>query len=240
VLERLTEVHDVFAPNLPGHVGGPPAPVELNFRGMADAVERQLDSVGIETAHMAGNSMGATVGLELARRGRTRSMVAFSPPGCFPRRLDRIRAEAVLGVSLHVSRFPWPEPSQRLPATVRRALLSLMMDEGHRVPGDYLHEIFSARRANATFALAVMAHLRRDPVVFAPFEQPSPNTLLAWGDNDRVLPYKTYGLPMVELIPGSQFAVLANAGHVPMFDNPQLVADTILSMSSPLSHAKVV
>lgn len=238
VLERLTGVHDVFAPNLPGHVGGPPAPAEPTIRGMADVVERQLDSVGIGAAHVAGNSLGAAVGLELTRRGRTKSMVAISPPGCFPRRVDRIRLETVFGVSLRLARLPYVAPSEGSPARLRRAQLSLMMEHGDRVPWQYMREVFTDRRANASFALAVIAQLRREPTVFAPFDHPASRTLIAWGANDRVMPYRTYGVPLVEMIPGSRFTVLAGAGHVPMFDTPHLVADTILSMTSSIPQPK--
>src|SRR5207247_5855454 len=40
-----------------------------------------MDEAGIETAHLAGGSLGGWVALELARRGRARSVVAIASGG---------------------------------------------------------------------------------------------------------------------------------------------------------------
>ena len=48
---------------------------------LADAVERAMDEAGFETAHVAGNSLGGYVALQLAARGRARSVVALAPAG---------------------------------------------------------------------------------------------------------------------------------------------------------------
>ena len=47
----------------------------------ADHFESLLDGLGVGTAHLAGNSMGGALALELAKRGRARSVVAISPGG---------------------------------------------------------------------------------------------------------------------------------------------------------------
>ena len=39
-----------------------------------------MDAAGFETAHLAGNSLGGWIALELARRGRARTVTAISPP----------------------------------------------------------------------------------------------------------------------------------------------------------------
>ena len=44
---------------------------------IADAVERAMDEAGFETAHIVGNSLGGFVALQLAARGRARSVVAL-------------------------------------------------------------------------------------------------------------------------------------------------------------------
>ena len=79
----LEAEHEVFAPTLPGHWGGPPAPRgdELTMKTLVDATERQLDAAGIERAHLVGNSLGGWLAFELASRGRALSVTAISP-GC--------------------------------------------------------------------------------------------------------------------------------------------------------------
>src|SRR4051794_31843030 len=80
-LPALEHSHDVLAPTLAGHAGGPPIDDELSDTTLADAVERSMDEAGFETAHMVGNSLGGFVALQLAARGRARTVVALAPAG---------------------------------------------------------------------------------------------------------------------------------------------------------------
>jgi pimeloyl-ACP methyl ester carboxylesterase len=74
--------HEVFTPIAIGHRGGPPVQRRpVTIWDVIDAAERYLDEHGLEQPHLAGNSMGGFVALELARRGRAESVSAFSPAG---------------------------------------------------------------------------------------------------------------------------------------------------------------
>jgi pimeloyl-ACP methyl ester carboxylesterase len=83
ILADLVARYEVIAPTLPGHHGGPSYPDDhpIGFEHSTDAVERLLDELGVGTAHFVGNSMGGGIALELAKRGRARSVVAFAPAG---------------------------------------------------------------------------------------------------------------------------------------------------------------
>src|SRR5437016_5035283 len=72
VLERLEGSFEVLAVNLAGHVGGPelPAGMAASVDALTDAVERDMDESGFQTAHLAGNSLGGWIALALAQRGR--------------------------------------------------------------------------------------------------------------------------------------------------------------------------
>ena len=72
VLPALERHHDVLAPTLLGHAGGPPLEGEVSDALIADAIERAMDEAGFETAHIVGNSLGGYVALQLAARGRAR------------------------------------------------------------------------------------------------------------------------------------------------------------------------
>jgi pimeloyl-ACP methyl ester carboxylesterase len=54
---------------------------EVSGALLADGVERAMDEAGFETAHLVGNSLGGYVALQLAERGRARSVLAFAPAG---------------------------------------------------------------------------------------------------------------------------------------------------------------
>ena len=83
VLPMLEQHHDVWAVTMPGHLGGPPLPDGgFSIDVVVDALIEQLDELGIdEDPHVVGNSLGGWAALELARRGRARSVVALSPAG---------------------------------------------------------------------------------------------------------------------------------------------------------------
>jgi pimeloyl-ACP methyl ester carboxylesterase len=81
VLPALERRHEVLAPTLPGHAGGRPLPAELTVDTLADAVADTMDGAGFEAAHLVGNSLGGYVALQLAARGRARSVVALAPAG---------------------------------------------------------------------------------------------------------------------------------------------------------------
>ena len=82
VLPFLVPRFDVIAPTLHGHDGGPSAPrTAHSIADAADHFELLLDELGVGDAHFAGNSMGGALSLEMAKRGRARSVVAISPGG---------------------------------------------------------------------------------------------------------------------------------------------------------------
>src|SRR5918997_6586178 len=82
VLGLLVPRFEVIAPTLHGHDGGPTPPRPAHsLAEAADHLEALLDELGVGSAHLAGNSMGGALALELAKRGRARSVVAISPGG---------------------------------------------------------------------------------------------------------------------------------------------------------------
>ena len=81
VLPALERHHDVLAPTLLGHAGGPPLAGAIDAALLPDAIERAMDDAGFETAHIVGNSLGGYLALQLAARGRARSVVALAPAG---------------------------------------------------------------------------------------------------------------------------------------------------------------
>ena len=80
VLPALEREHDVLAPTLAGHAGGPRIAGDFTAATLPDALERAMDEAGFATAHIVGNSLGgsraATGG---ARAGGT--VVALAPAG---------------------------------------------------------------------------------------------------------------------------------------------------------------
>jgi len=83
VYDALSRDYDVIAVDLPGFGSSSPLPSGTlpTAAALADAVEREMDAIGVTDVHVAGNSLGARIAFELAGRGRVRSMIAISPDG---------------------------------------------------------------------------------------------------------------------------------------------------------------
>jgi len=67
--------------DLPGFGAAPALATAPTVSKLTDAVEGQLDRGGLGEVHVAGNSLGGWIAVELARRGRARSVVALAPAG---------------------------------------------------------------------------------------------------------------------------------------------------------------
>jgi pimeloyl-ACP methyl ester carboxylesterase len=55
---------------------------------------------------------------------------------------------------------------------------------------------------------------------------------IAWGTKDRILPYDGYADEWKRVLPDADWVTLEDVGHVPMSDDPQLIANTILEVST--------
>src|SRR5882757_3383332 len=82
VVPLVSSHHQVFTPTLLGHSGGPQVERRpATIWDVIDAAEAYLDDNGLLRPHLAGNSLGGFVAIELARRGRAASVCALSPAG---------------------------------------------------------------------------------------------------------------------------------------------------------------
>lgn len=79
----LAAEHDVIAIDLPGFgLSGPlPHGVPYDLATVAPALGALCSALGVERPHVAGNSLGGLLALEMARGGLVRSVTALSPAG---------------------------------------------------------------------------------------------------------------------------------------------------------------
>src|SRR3954447_20339194 len=87
VVPRLAERFDVIAVDLPGFGQSAPLPpgVEPHPARLAASVVDLLDELHIDRPHVAGNSLGGWVGLELARLRPVNSLTLLAPAGLWRR-----------------------------------------------------------------------------------------------------------------------------------------------------------
>ncbi len=231
VLADLVARYEVIAPTLSGHNGGPAYPSGLALKKVADAgdsLERHLDELGVGTAHFVGNSMGGSLALELGKRGRARSIVAFSPGGGWelgssePERIARFFARQMRMLSASHKRIP------RLmcrPGTRRLAMRDIMRHGELIPPADAID--LSLDPLGCTVVDDVLESLRGGRAHLEDLDRVTAPTLIAWAELDRILPLATCSARFRREIPNAQFRVLPRVGHVPMWDNTRLVVGTI-------------
>jgi pimeloyl-ACP methyl ester carboxylesterase len=231
-LALLTPRHDVFVPTIAGHNGGPRLQGAVTVDAMADALEQTLNDAGIRTAHLAGNSLGGWLALELACRGRARSVTALSPAGGWatPRDLRRVRRMFLTADRFTPRLVPHLDWAIRRPRA-RRLLLRQVMERGDRIPAPDAVELFDDY-ANCTIVEQLLATLHFDGGFRAQMAHVEVPIRIAWGDRDRTIPFERYGRPLLTTVPRAERVVLAGVGHVPMYDDPALVADTILETTA--------
>ena len=234
VLPSLASRFDVLVPTLGGHCGSDPFPegVEPTIESLADVAEAELDSAGIETAHIAGNSLGGWLALELAKRGRARSVVGLSPAGGWweheereEKRITGFFRRTHKATSLAMPRARGLVTRPRL----RKLMFRDVMEHGERVPsGEAAHLMQGLVECSIFFPL-MEAVLRDGPA--ADLDRISCPALIAWCEKDKIFPVGRYAEPYRAAVPGSELVVLHGCGHVPMYDDPQLVANTIANFA---------
>ncbi len=236
LLDDLSERFEVIAPTLAGHDGGKPYPPNgpLTFAGSADELESDLDALGVGTAHVVGNSMGGALALELAKRGRARSVIALAPAGGWSpgdgeaRRLARFFAR-----QLRVTRAMSSQMARILgrPRT-RRAALRDIMRRGERVPAADALRLAQASLGCTVSTRAIEA-LRADRgLSLTGLHEIRCPVLLASPQFDRVLPPALHAPRLRREIPGVEWTTLADCGHVPMWDDTPLVLRTIVEFAT--------
>jgi pimeloyl-ACP methyl ester carboxylesterase len=221
VLEPLARERDVIAVDLPGFgesdslpPGEPPEP-----RLLARAVASFVAELGIERPHVAGNSLGGWVALEMALTGDARSVTAIAPAGLWPRALAPKPS-----IARRVARAATPVLAALL-ATERgrRLALGATMAHPERVPPREALRLVRAYAAAPGYD-EVNAAMRAGR--FDGLDRVHVPLTFGWPDRDRLVA-RPARLPRA-----ARDVVLRGCGHVPMWDSPEQVTALLLAGSS--------
>jgi pimeloyl-ACP methyl ester carboxylesterase len=230
LLEPLASRFEVIAPTLAGHDGGPPyaAGVDISMTQGADSLEQHLDELGVTTAHFVGNSMGGALALEMAKRGRARSVVGLAPAGGWTpgdgeaRRLRRFFARQLRVTKALAPRLPQMVSRPR----ARRLAFRDVLRRGDRLtPSEALDLSLASIRCE--IADRALEALRVDRgLTLHELDRISCPVLVASPQFDRILPPARHAPRFLREIPGVQARTLTGCGHVPMWDD----TGTLVSM----------
>jgi pimeloyl-ACP methyl ester carboxylesterase len=232
VLPALERRHDVLAITLAGHAGGPPIAAPVSETPLIDAAERALDEAGWETAHVVGNSLGGYVALQLAVRGRAKSVVALAPAGGWADGDDSHKETLDYFASaqeLLRAAAPHADAIVATPEGRRRATL-MTAERVEHIPPDLLaHQIRGAAECPAVADLIDYA-LREGWNVDA--ERIACPLRIVWGMEDKILPWPTAAAGYRVRLPQADWIELDGVGHLPQLDVPPETTELILGFTA--------
>jgi pimeloyl-ACP methyl ester carboxylesterase len=222
VLDLLAAERDVIAVDMPGFGGSDPLPDGERHtpQAMGRAITEHLRTLGVERPHVAGNSLGAWVALEMAADGNAASVCCISPAGLWrgalgPRSFDaRARGRRLRPLVLAALRT----------RRGRRALLRTTVARPDALSADeavsWVSGWLDARSyEDANRMMRSLTFDRADEI-----EVP---VTIAWGSADRLV-----RPPRPERMPdGARYVVAEGWGHTPTRDDPDGVARLLLEAS---------
>lgn len=229
----LAEHYRVTAFDFPGHGYTTHATSDLELTSYVGHLHGLLDALGIDVAHLNGESLGGWVAVKFAAAHpeRTGRLILNTPGGTMarPEVMERIRS---------LSQAAADDPSDE---HIRARLEWLMAD-----PATVTEELVAIRQtiyARPGFA-GSMRHIlclqdpgirRRNLVTDAELAAVPHGAMVIWTSNDPSGPAAA-GMDMAEKIPHGQFEYVADAGHWPQWEQRELFNRLVLNFLAQ-SHA---
>lgn len=218
----LIERFEVMSVDLPGFGASPAAAPgeDVSPAGLAHLVAGHLMAEEFTGAHVVGNSLGGWVALELARLGAVRSVTALCPAGFWRRPLEPLDPGARRAYRLAAPLVPL---AFLLPPLRHRALGGVMVHP-ERVPYRAAVRIGQAY-ADAPGFTAVQNAMRTRRLEDG--EGIDVPVTLAWAEHDRLVTPERVPFTPTRTVP------LPDAGHVPIWDVPELLRELVLADAAP-------
>jgi pimeloyl-ACP methyl ester carboxylesterase len=218
----LAEHHRLIAMDFPGF-GDSDKPLSAAYDApyFADTVTALLDELGIERAHLIGNSMGGRVAIEVGLR--------------HPDRSERIALLSPALAWLRSRRWRWllqaPLPKLGLIQPAPRAITEPIVrnlvpggNQGWSAAGvdEFLRSFLTPRGRVAFYEAARKIYLDEptgDNGFWTRLKEMSPETLFVWGRQDRLVPI-AFMKHVEQALPAARHLEL-DCGHVPQLEAPE-------------------
>ncbi|GGS97784.1 alpha/beta fold hydrolase [Streptomyces chromofuscus] len=229
VVPVLAVERDVICVDLPGCGESPALPGGLAYDlPTTTAVLGALcEALGLDRPHVAGNSLGGLLALQLGRDRLVRSVTALSPAGFWSQAERRYAFTVLMAMRQIARRMPPPVVEALARPAVGRTLLTstIYARPGRRSPEAVVAETLALARAQGfSETLRSGREVRfTDTITGIP-------VTVAWGSRDRLL-VPRQGIRAKYVLPKARLVRLPGCGHVPMNDDPALVARVLLDGS---------
>ncbi|PZD70968.1 Dihydrolipoyllysine-residue acetyltransferase component of acetoin cleaving system [Acaryochloris thomasi RCC1774] len=212
VAEKLQPDHRCVALNLPGF-GGAPVLHQLSLQQYADAVQSQLQQLGVESYTLIGHSMGGKVALQMSANQATglQRVILIAPSPATQEPMPSEEKKRLLGN--HPSR-------ENAETTIESAAKQSLSEEQREVAiATHITVDSSVWR---WWLLEGMDHSIADQMS----QIQVPITVIASKD-DPVIPCQTIQRDVIDLIENAQLITTENVGHLMPLEQPEFVATQI-------------
>ncbi len=229
VQQRLAEHREVISLDFPGFGESPPLPDHLPYEldTAVFVLQEFFADLGLDQPHVAGNSMGGLISLVLAQHGMVSSATALSPAGLWTPMGRRVSLGMVRSVHRTAQYLP-PTVADRLSRTAagRTLMCGVLFGRPDLLEPSVLLADMQAMIGAVGFRPTLAAG---EGIIFSGRVHDVPVTI-AWGSRDLIF-RRPRAAAVTRLIPHARLLRLPGCGHVPMNDNPELVAHVLLTGS---------
>ncbi|MFF0747085.1 alpha/beta fold hydrolase [Streptomyces sp. NPDC004111] len=229
VLSALSAERDVIAIDLPGFGASPGLPegVPYDLDSVVPVLGALCEALDIGRPHVVGNSLGGLLALGMGREKLARSVTALSPAGFWTQAERRYAFTTLRGMRMAARSMPLPVVERLSRSAAGRFTLTstIYAKPARRSPEAVVAETL-ALRDGVGFEPTLHAGL----TVQFQDDIPGIPVTVAWGTRDRLL-VRRQGVRAKNIIPGARLVRLPGCGHVPMNDDPALVARVVLDTS---------
>jgi pimeloyl-ACP methyl ester carboxylesterase len=226
-ISELAAHYRVLAPDMLGYGNSAKVVDFVDGRGMRIRhLARFCEVLGIDSAHFAGNSMGAINLLNDATSEAPRLPVRSLMIVCGGGEIQQNKYFEAL-----------QEYDASLPA-MRCIVEALFYDASYPADDDYVRRRYESSTAPGAWEAIAAARFRRPhaqpsstPSSSRPYERIAVPTLVVEGGGDKLLP-AGWAAAIAKQIDGARAAVVGNAGHCPQIEQPSTVNDLLLEFLS--------
>lgn len=236
-IDMLAGTIRVIVPDMPGY-GRSTKNLDQSdpFGALADAIRGLLDVLGIDTAHLIGNSYGGAAALRLAldTPRRVGKLVLMGPGG-----IGTTRSLPTPGLQSLLGYYSGDGPSR---AKLENFIRSYLVYDGASVPDDLIDRRYQAsidpdvianpplRRPSGPTALRTL--WRMDLTRDSRLKTLQTPTLVLWGRDDKV--NKPSGGPkLLNALPNAELVMTSHTGHWLQWERAELFNRLVLDFLRP-------
>ncbi len=227
VIPRLERDFEVLAVTMPGHAGGPAIEGKLTVDTLPSGIEAAMEAAGFTHAHLAGNSLGGWVALQLAARGRALSVTGLAPAGGWSAEFQNQWAldYFITQQDLVKKAAPYADQIASTPEGRRQATRFIVSDIGLITPEMVVHQLIGAASCPAAKPMVGLAREQGFELDAEEIECP---VRFVWGTADLLLRWPETAVRFrEEWLPAAEFIELDGIGHCPQLEVPAEVAELI-------------